>query len=426
MGSLRLAALTAAVAFCAAGCPPPQAPDSSDKPTPDASGPRASRPEPDPLVLAYDPAFFGERARLLDRLRSSPFAYFRYLASPFAQASCESYADEFSRMPSANIHGDLHLEQYAVADDGFGLVDFDDATKGPPLLDWLRFTTSIWLASGGDESSAEPAISRFVEGYRKGLSDPDGALAPKEPSAARRIREGFNTTPVEWLDQVTAMMQPLDEAGRQKMGRARQVYIAAMLRQNPDVAESFFAMKSGGALHLGIGSANETKFLVRVEGPTQAPDDDVIIEKKQMKHQKLGRCVTGDARDPTRVIDAQSKFSRSPQRFLGYVEIDGESFYVQAWRVHYTELRIENIQNKDELAELAFDIGMQLGRGHPFNPPKTEEGKLERERLAEAIDKAAPELAEESEDLAERVLTGYRRFRDDSAAAPPARAAALR
>ena len=42
-------------------------------------------------------------------------------------------------MPTVTLHGDPHLEQYAVTDAGRGLTDFDDASKGPAILDLVRF-----------------------------------------------------------------------------------------------------------------------------------------------------------------------------------------------------------------------------------------------------------------------------------------------
>lgn len=366
----------------------------------------------DPLALDFDADSFKFETKLLTKLRASPFAYFRYVAAPFVKTVCDA---PDSSTPIVSLHGDLHLEQYAIADDGFGIVDFDDATKGPAIIDWLRFTTSLWVASKGDEAATTEAIGQFVAGYREGLSNPDAVMSAPEPSAAKRVRNSCTATPTQWLDHVSSLIQPLDPSGTAKMKHAREIYIKAMLAQNPELNEGFFALKAGGALQMGIGSAHEKKFLVRVEGPTSSPDDDVILEKKQMKKDLLGRCVTGDAADPTRVVAAQRKYSRAPQRLLGYIEVDGESYYVQSWRVHYTELKISDMHGAKELAEIAFDVGLQLGRGHPLTEFDTAEGKAERERLRTAIDRVAPSLVQRSRELAARTLRGYERFRASSA-----------
>lgn len=403
----------------AVGCPPARPvdlPATSASAAADAPGLEAS----DPMSLRYDPAQFAGHEPLLQRLRTSDFAYFRYLAAPFARLVCEELQGEIAHMPTVNLHGDLHLEQYAVADDGFGIVDFDDATKGPPILDWLRFATSVWLATD-DPDTAEYAIARFIDGYRAGLADPKVVLEAEEPAVARRIRASFKTTPGEWLESITRLIKPIDASKRAKMERARNTYVTAMRQQNPDLREGFFALKIGGALQMGIGSAHEDKFLVRVEGPSDAPDDDVLLESKQMKHKLLGSCVRGDASDPTRVIAAQAKFSRSPQRLLGYVTVDDNNFYVHAWRVHYTELDIDDVHGRKELAELTYDVGLQLGRGHPIHRATDPEGPAERQAILRALDEVAGDLFERSRVIAERTTRGYDRFREASERAAPAR-----
>lgn len=396
------------------GCPAPTTPSGSSSTSVASAGETSPNVlAADPLAVSFEPKLFVEQPKLLERLRSRPFAYFRFIAAPFARAVCEELHDDIARMPTVNLHGDLHLEQYAVADDGFGLVDFDDSTKGPPVLDWLRLATSVWIAAS-DEDSAEYAIARFIDGYRVGLAQPDAVLAAPEPPSAQRVRRRFNSSAEEWLDRVTALIEPLDEHKREMLARARDGYVQEILTQNPDLKADFFNVKRGGALKMGIGSAHEAKFLVRVEGPTLASEDDVLLEAKQMKRDLLGSCVRGDASDPHRVIDAQTKFSRGPQRLLGHVQVDDTIFYIHQWRVHYTELSIADLKSRQELAALTYDIGLQLGRGHPMHRPETPEGKAERRAILAALDEVAGDVFEASRELAKRTRVGFEQFHDAS------------
>ena len=60
--------------------------------------------------------------------------------------------------------------------------------------------------------------------------------------------------------------------------RGKKWYVDAMTAQHPELPAHFFATKRVGRLHAGIGSALNEKYLMRVEGATPAPDDDVILE----------------------------------------------------------------------------------------------------------------------------------------------------
>jgi uncharacterized protein (DUF2252 family) len=346
---------------------------------------------------------------LRERLAASPFAYFRYVNERFERAVCDKYAGWLDDMPTVNLHGDAHIEQYAVAADGRGLADFDAATLGPPVIDLARFAASLDLAAP-DEAGARRATAAFLRGYERALDEPEATGA--EPAVATRIRGTFAPTSRAWLDAVEQLMLPLDAHKTEQLERARVQYVSAMLAQNPDLRESFFALKRAGELKVGLGSAHEKKFLGRFEGPTSSPDDDMVVEMKEMGHLHAGSCVRGEVRDPSRVVIGQSRLAMSPQRFLGYVDFEGRTFYVHAWRVHYTELGIGDLRGADELAEVAYDVGLQLGKGHPKGIADPHGDEL-RVALKEVVRQVGPTLPSVAKELADRVRAGHRRLRDD-------------
>src|SRR5262245_12962434 len=92
----------------------------------------------DPAALAEAPA------ALVDQLRADPFTYFRFVNRPWIARACQAFAD-LPAGPSVRLHGDAHVEQFAVTRDAFGLDDFDDAAHGPAFVDIVRFMGSIDL-----------------------------------------------------------------------------------------------------------------------------------------------------------------------------------------------------------------------------------------------------------------------------------------
>jgi hypothetical protein len=92
------------------------------------------------------------------------------------------------------------------------------------------------------------------------------------------------------------------------------------------------------------------------------------------------------------------------------VNVLGAHFYIHAWRVHYKELSIADMTNPGEMAELAYDFGLQLGRGHPLHPATSAEGRAEREAIQRSLDEVEPDLLTTSRDLAVRVRQGYERY----------------
>jgi hypothetical protein len=226
---------------------------------------------------------------------------------------------------------------------------------------------------------------------------------------AARIRATFAPTAVEWLDAIERLMAPMDDEKKLRMESAKAQYVSAMLTQNPDLTESFFQMKRGGLLKVGLGSAHEMKFLGRFEGRTPSADDDVILEMKQMAPMPVDTCIRGRDKDPLRVVVGQSRLAMSPQRFLGYVDVEGKTFYVHAWRVHYTELGIGDIHGAEELAEVAYEVGLQLGKGHPKNIADPHGASL-RAELKDLVREVGPSLPAVAKELAARVVRAHEVF----------------
>ena len=131
----------------------------------------------DPVVQA------GASAELIDRLRADPFTYFRFINRAWTERVCEAFADVTS--PTiVRLHGDAHIEQFALTQGAWGLGDFDDSTRGPSFVDVVRFLGSIDLASRqrGWTRDRDQLWNRFFEGL------PSGAVQSEFSTSRARHR----------------------------------------------------------------------------------------------------------------------------------------------------------------------------------------------------------------------------------------------
>jgi uncharacterized protein (DUF2252 family) len=119
-------------------------------------------------------------AELIDRLRDSPTDYFRFVNRPWIARVCEVFAADLPAVPIVRLHGDAHIEQFAVTKDAWGLDDFDDSARGPAVVDIVRFLGSadIALRRHHWSGSRDAVFDRFFAGYRRGLAEP-GYRAPQ-------------------------------------------------------------------------------------------------------------------------------------------------------------------------------------------------------------------------------------------------------
>jgi len=379
-------------------------------------------------IGSYD---FHGNPDLLESILASPYGYFRFINQRFAQSLCVRFADDLAAMPKVNLHGDCHVGQYSVTESGRGLADFDDASTGPAILDLVRVGVSIELVADEKRWSDEKSflVEEFLRGYRAALEDPD-TIAP-QPRVVDRIRAQFGSDRRPLLAWADALMDPgrLPPAPVQRLIRP---FAEGILEQNPDLPPNYFQVKKAGRHRLGVGSALDEKYLLRVEGPTAAGEDDVLLEIKEIRDLSAIECIERETRDALPILAAQSRIAYQPYRFTGFLHLEadeadnrglgsnflgGTSFWFHTWVDHYYEISMEDLQSPQELAEIVFDMGVQLGRGHPKDVTP-DDSKLRRAQL-ESLNSYEAELKRTIEDLAEETVAAWETFRTEASA--PAR-----
>ena len=373
------------------------------------------------LAISLSDYDFSQSPRVFQRILSSPHGYFRFISQPFAQAVCRRFADDMDFLGLVNLHGDAHLENYSITDRQRGLADFDDAAAGPLVLDLVRFGVSIHLASQalGIADQADAVVSSLIEGYRSGLRY--GDLAVPEPAIVSHIRESFPRERRKMLAKAEALMQTVDMSG-EEFQRALQQYAKQMEEENPQLPSGFFDVKRMGSLDIGIGSALDEKYLMRVEGPSKEPDDDVILEAKSIRDLEAADCVQRPRRGINRVAIAQARLSFEKPRYAGYVVLHPylgferrEKFWVFAWDDNYAELSIPlSFRTPQDLFDVARDVGVQLGRGHPKSIADPYEGMLRRAILT-SVSNFEADIKAAIRDLTRETITAWEWLREEAA-----------
>jgi len=339
----------------------------------------AARTAPDGLsVDPRDPRFVG-RFDLVNRISASPHGYFRFVNSAFAAETCRLFADVVERMPEVNLHGDAHIEQYTVTNLGRGLSDFDDCTRGKAVIDLVRLGTSVLIAARekGWSRDEKRFVDQFLRGYRDALKG--DRLHMATPELATRAREAFRWDHARSLRQARELIDqaPLPNDAFAD-GVARFSELVAFGR---DLGPDHFKVKRVGALMMGVGSALDEKYLILFEGPSPAAEDDMIVEAKQIRDLAGNPCVRTDV-GASRVLDGQRLISYEPFAYAAVVPHGGKYFWMHDWTDDYQEASITTqIRSPKDLRQIAYDMGVQMGRAHPKLP----DGSQSKERRREVL-----------------------------------------
>ena len=367
--------------------------------------------EVDSAGVRADPEFFLS-------LADDQFRFYRFINVAFSDAVCVHFEESLPQMPTVNLHGDAHIEQYAVTTAGRGMADYDDSSTGPAVLDLMRFAVSLRLAAeaAGLDGGGEIAVDAFFDGYRAALEDE--TLEADEPAICASMRETFAADRGPFLDTATGLMVPLESTEEVELRAAFASYgerLAAVVPEFDDPAR--FEVMALGGLNIGIGSRLDRKFLIRAQGATVDPLDDPIIEFKEVRDLSGIRCVQGgSAGGAFRVLMGLTRIAQDTDPYLAAVPMaaDGvfgeRSFWARSWFDHYREMDVrESFADPGVLAGIAFDVGVQLGIGHVLHIAAPLDVQLRQEQLT-VVSGLEPEIRAAIDVFTESIRTAHNEF----------------
>ena len=370
-------------------------------------------------LLADRTALAAAPPELLGKLRADPYNYFRFINHEWTSRVCDVFAGDLAGQPTVQLHGDAHLEQYAYTRSAWGLDDFDDSTRGPALVDIVRFLGSIDLTvrRRGWTHDREQLFDRFVAGYRHGLSDP--LHQPPRPAIVDRLqlqqkaptREAF----VAWAE---TQMEPMSGTVMKGVTAAMVMFAHTVQERRPDLPDAYFRIVRAGWLRMGIGTATAKKVLIRVDGPSTRPEDDVVLEAKAIRALGDLRCLeVPRVRATFRVITGSQQLGRlkhdilvaGPEVPIPELTGDGPNlgdWWIRSWEPSYREIGLDDIGSVSELSAIVYDSGAQLGAGSVYLPGEAVDAALQQQSLASlgAID---TRVRREAVNLVEQMLRGW-------------------
>lgn len=386
---------------------------------PEPSGRRgATRPPSGATSFRIDKAALhsnGMTPAQLAKIDASAFRYSRLLARQFEARTCSSFDDLRWRLPVTAVHGDAHVEQFVVTSDSYGVEDFDRAGYGPGVVDVVRYAASIELACREADCTCDSkqVVRRFLDAYRAAIDKAPDRSRP--PAVVERVRKRAPQGRAAWLDWVDRQMTPLALSDETRARKAWTTFTDLQAAARPDRPADFFAIVRAGELKMGVGSALERKLLVRVQGPSPDPADDVVLEARAGEPPGASGCVWRPEQGGSlHVLMFAALLGPRMPDVLGYVGLaetpNTRPFWVQSWHPGYVELSLADIRSQEELEEVAEDAAKQLA-GHfwmRFPEPLRVYQRYAQLQAFDLVRERATRLASE---LASEVVAEWKRFR---------------
>jgi len=357
--------------------------------------------------------------KLIERLRADPYSYFRFINRSWIARVCDDFDRDLEQLLVVRLQGDAHVEQFAVTQDAWGLDDFDDSARGPAVVDITRFLGSIDLVARlrSWEKDREKLFDRFVEGYKRGLMEPE--YLPPPPAIVYRLRAQAPATRAAFLAWAESKMQPLPDPAMKAVVAGIEAFARIELRKRRDLPPGYFRIVRAGLVQSGVGSAVNPKIMVRVRGPSDDPADDEILESKRIGDLGGLRCLKIPTVQPTlRIIDGSKQLGRlkhtllaaGPELVVPEVEVRGER--LQDWWIRnldpsYRQVSLKDLQSTRDLFAIAYDSGVQLGAGR-LQDQTVLLSVYDRKRILSATGRLEKRYRQEATKLVDDLLRGWR------------------
>jgi len=346
-----------------------------------------------------------DRAEKFAAMAESPARFFRATNHLFwADLAADDRLARYGRDDTRSfILGDLHADNVGALTDDEGRViydldDVDDAFIADYQLDLWRMAVSIALVgreNGVDGQSVADAVAGFAGGYLTGArafvgnGDEDDAVV--DSSNAFGILDEFladaeEETRADLLADLTVVVdgaRQLD-TDRDDLDPPAPDLADALVAAMPAYGETlsgqlpfdpdYFAVKSiARRLHAGLSSLGRPRYLVLIEGPSDADDDDVVLEAKNIPAPTPYGFVSDDERarydasfanHAERALQAARALGAHVDDHLGWMALPDGDFLVRERTPAEDTLDTADLDSPTRLGKLAEQWGAIAAAAH--------------------------------------------------------------
>lgn len=289
------------------------------------------------------------------------FLFFRKMAMRMQARFVKLY--DHNQVPLALVHGNPHIENYMIAKDGAGMVDFDRSRVGVYAWDIVRFLCSLSLKQEEDTGEFLPplVVEYFKEGYLRGFHTPN--LQHKGISnTSEKIQYKV------WYDSTTEYLEANKKWGKRMRQNAISVKDKTMLkllkaylqsRYEEHLLDDYEVEEAGTA----FGTFGNQRYLIVLNSKKDSLKDKIFLEIKTVYHDEDTRYYYNPYKHHgLRMIQASKVYAPNLELRLGYATHNGVEYWGR--EIPYMNAKIKDSLNVLEQLDAAYSVGTQLGKGH--------------------------------------------------------------
>jgi uncharacterized protein (DUF2252 family) len=384
------------------------------------------------------------------KMAESAFVFYRGTNHLFwADLAYHPRLDDFGNHKTRTwIGGDQHVENFGAFDNDRGVVvfslnDFDDAVIADYQYDLWRTAISIVLAAEQHGVLSPAAQAEVIDAFASAYLDAMGRYRGTDDELDR-IFSAETTSGVlrEFLEHVeetrgrdrmlrswTTLIDgervldvsrenliPVTEEEEAEILAALPGYHASLSGGGRQLDDDYLRVKSiARRLHAGTGSLGSDRFYLLIEGASESPDDDRILDVKQQGaptpyhfFDEVDREAYDHAFEhhAERHARAYKALERHTDDHLGWMILGGETFSVRERSAYKRDFPIDELREVEGYLELAGYWGEILATGHA-RADKDYDEDLVAYSVDKQIDEAVGGARDEFKELLREVAFSY-------------------
>lgn len=288
------------------------------------------------------------------------FFYFRTL--------CLRMQTRFSQLmplddvPVVFLHGNPHLENFAIVAQGAGLVDFDRARLGPYSWDIVRFLCSLSLKRSKRDKSFLPdrVLQYFLEGYKRSFSAPE--LPYKSLGDFLKLKKvNWELTTTDYLKKNIKWAKKL----RQNALPPEDEWVQGVLneyltsRNEHHLLQTHYLQEAGQAL----GSLGNQRVLVVLAPHDETAHDSLLLDLKTVYQDADTHFFkTPVEHHGERMILASDLYAPRLEENMGFFTYQNQQYWGR--KVPTEAIKLKGWLSEVRQVDLAYCVATQLGRAH--------------------------------------------------------------
>ncbi len=326
-------------------------------------------------------------ARKLDALVASPFGFFRGTFPIFASDVAAADSVLGSGAPSAEVVGDLHLENFGAyrgkEELVFDVNDFDEVTHFAVDIDLARLATSVLLVDGPPVAEKEQAVTALVRAAAEEMARLGGKFpvrAITREKAVGRVREILDERRTETSEAfLKANTKGLGRSMRLNMGDPLTAKYTALERDRAkEAARALASYATAHAADVSIKEVIDVAYRFKGTGSLGRYRVSLLVrcEKDRLRIFEIKEALTSaldvargaPLRTPQRgaaIASAIRRLQGDPWPSVGATSLWGVSALVREIQPEEEKLRVGRYAHSGrELADYAAQCGRAMVRLH--------------------------------------------------------------